>query len=200
MTRVDFIRHGATDLGDALLGRSDPPLSDVGRQAVARQLAGRTWAAIVASPLSRAKQSADIAADACGLEPEIDPAWREIDFGDWDGQPRSVLAADARFGAFRANPDANPPPNGEPMENVRARVEAALLRLAVRDTGTILVVAHGGSIRMALSVLLALPLDRLWSIRIDAATRITVEMGRDPKHGLWGEIIEIAQPGWERAA
>ncbi len=194
MTRVDFIRHGATDLGDALLGRSDPPLSDAGRKAVTQQLAGRTWTAIVASPLSRAKQSADIAADACGVEPEIDPAWREIDFGDWDGQPRSVLAADARFNAFRANPEANPPPNGEPMENVRERVETALTRLAERDTGPILVVAHGGSIRMALSVLLALPLDRLWSVRIDAATRISVEMGSDPKHGLWGEIIEIVQP------
>jgi alpha-ribazole phosphatase len=194
MTRVDFIRHGATDLGDVLLGRSDPPLSDAGREAVEQQLAGRSWSAIVASPLSRAKQSADIAADACGLEPEIDPAWREIDFGDWDGHPRSALASSARFNAFRADPDANPPPNGEPMENVRARVEGALTRLAGRGDGPILVVAHGGSIRMALSVLLALPLDRLWSLRIDAATRITVEMGMDPQHGLWGEIIEIVQP------
>lgn len=195
MTRVDFLRHGATDIGDALLGRSDPPLSAAGRETVARQLDGRSWSEIIASPLSRAKQSADIAAETCALSTEIDPAWREIDFGDWDGQPRRLLAADPRFAAFRADPDANPPPNGEPMENVRARVVAALARLAERGPGPILVVAHGGSIRMALSELLALPLDRLWSVRIDAATRVTVEMGRDPEHGLWGEIIEIAQPG-----
>ncbi|NJR43628.1 MAG: hypothetical protein HC767_14245 [Akkermansiaceae bacterium] len=40
--------------------------------------------------------------------------------------------------------------------------------------------------RMALAVLLGLPLDRLWSIRIGYATRVRVEMGSDPAHGLWG--------------
>lgn len=194
MRVVDFLRHGETDARDALLGRTDPSLSAAGRDSIARLVAGRTWSAIVASPLVRASETAKVAAASSGQTVEIDPAWREIDFGDWDGRSRDALAADTRFAAFHASPDLNPPPNGERMDEVRARIAAALERLAARTSGPVLVVAHGGSIRMALSVLLALPLERLWAIRIACATRIRVEMGADPAHGLWGEIVEIAQP------
>lgn len=195
---VDFLRHGETEAGDALLGRTDPPLCSAGREAVTREIRARGWSAIVTSPLLRARETAAIAALHGGQTIEIDPAWREIDFGDWDGQPRQSLTGDARLAAFYASPDANPPPNGESMSEVRARVAAALERIAARGQGPVLVVAHGGTIRMALAVLLDLPLERLWAIRIACLTRIRVGMGVDPAHGLWGEIVEITQPG-ERA-
>ena len=192
MTAVDFLRHGETDAPEALLGRTDAPLAPSGRDAVARQIQGRAWAAIVASPLARARASAEIAADGRMIETDAD--WREIDFGDWDGRPRREIAGDVRLGAFYADPDANPPPNGEAMRAVRRRVASALERLAARGDGPVLVVAHGGSIRMALSVLLGIPLERLWAIRIACATLIRVELGADPAQGLWGEIVEIVQP------
>jgi alpha-ribazole phosphatase len=194
MTAIDFLRHGATDAGDVLLGRTDPPLSAQGRDAVLRLTAGRTWSAIVASPLRRARETAEIAARHSDFQVELDPAWREIDFGDWDGMGREELAADARHARFQSDPDANPPPQGESIAEVRARVVAALERLAPRGPGPILVVAHGGTIRVALSELLAIPLPRLWALRIACATRIRVDLGADPVHGLWGEIVEIAQP------
>ncbi len=193
MTVVDFLRHGETDLPEALLGRTDPPLSAAGRAGAARQLAGRRWAAIVASPLERARTTAEIAVKGTHQAVEIDADWREIDFGDWDGRPRRDLADDTRLAAFFANPELNPPPNGETMQAVRARVTSALERIAEQGDGPVLVVAHGGSIRMALSVLLGISLERLWAIRIACATRIRVEMGIDPAHGLWGQITEIAQ-------
>jgi len=196
MTRVDFLRHGATEAGDALIGRADPRLTPAGRETVARQLGGRRWPVVIASPLMRARETAEIAARESAATIEIDPSWREIDFGDWDGLARDALAADARLAAFYADPAANPPPNGETMAEVHARVAGALDRLAGRD-GPILVAAHGGSIRMALSILLGLPLERIWAIRIGQGTRISLEIGRDPTHGLWGELIEIAQPEGE---
>jgi alpha-ribazole phosphatase len=192
MTAVDFLRHGETETPEALLGRMDAPLSPAGRAAVARQARGRAWAAIVASPLGRTRASAEIAAG--GQKIETDADWREIDFGDWDGRPRREIAGDVRLGAFYADPDVNPPPNGEAMGAVRQRVTAALERLAAQGDGPVLVVAHGGSIRMALSVLLAIPLERLWAIRIACATLIRVELGADPAQGLWGEIVEMVQP------
>jgi alpha-ribazole phosphatase len=195
MTRVDFMRHGETGAGDALLGRTDPALSAAGRETVLRQFSGRRWPVIVASPLQRARETAELAARASGASIEIDPAWREIDFGEWDGLSRRDVAADARLAAFYADAEANPPPNGETMDEVRTRIAHALERLAMHTVDPVLVVAHGGSLRVALAVLLGLPLDRLWAIRIDYATRISVEMGSDPEHGLWGEIIEITQPG-----
>ena len=194
MTAVDFLRHGATAAGDALLGRTDLPLTPAGRAAVARQVVGRTWSVIIASPLLRAQETAAVAAESTGQAIEIDPAWQEIDLGDWDGRPRADLAADARLASFYRDPGANPPPAGEPVDAVRARVAAALDRLAGCGPGPVLVVAHAGTIRMALSVLLAFPLERLWAVRIGCATRVSVDMGQDPVHGLWGEIVEIAQP------
>lgn len=199
MTTVDFLRHGETDFGEVMLGRTDAPLSEKGRVAVAHQIAHGKWSTILSSPLGRARETAEIASGASGVALEIDPAWREIDFGDWDGLPRKTLAEDPRFAAFYANPEEHAPPNGEPMCEVRARITKSLSHLAEQE-GSILVVTHGGAIRMALSVLLAIPLERLWAIRIACATRIRVEMGTHPRHGLWGEIVEIVQPSTEGGA
>jgi len=194
VTSIDFVRHGETGAVDALHGRTDLPLSEAGRVAVRRMTGGLAWTAIVTSPLMRARETAAILAAASRLSPEVDDAWREIDFGEWDGKPRRDLASDPRLAAFYADPDGHPPPGGEPMGDVRARITAALRHLSARQDGRIAVVTHGGAIRMALSILLAIPLARLWAIRIAFATRIRVEMGHDPEHGLWGEIVEIIQP------
>jgi alpha-ribazole phosphatase len=194
MTTIDFLRHGATDAGDALLGRTDPPLGEAARATVARLAIRPEWTAVVASPLRRARETAEIVAAGNGLSVEIDPDWREIDFGDWDGKAGRALSSDTRFQEFYADPDAHPPPGGEAMSEVRARVTQALERCAARGPGPLLVVAHAGTIRVALSGLLGIPLKHLWAIRIACATLIRVDMGNDPVHGLWGEIVEIAQP------
>lgn len=199
MTAIDFLRHGETGAVDALHGRTDLPLSETGRAAVRRQVGGQAWAAIVTSPLMRARETAAILAAASGLSPEVDDAWREIDFGEWDGKPRRDLASDPRLAAFYADPDNHSPPGGEPMGDVRARISTALRHLSARQDGPIAVVTHGGAIRMALSILLAIPLAQLWAIRIACATRIRVEMGCHSEHGLWGEIVEIIQPPAERS-
>lgn len=199
MTRVDFLRHGATDAGDVLLGRTDPSLSAAGRDGVARALAGYTWSTIVTSPLKRARETAAVAAAPSSTAVETDDAWREIDFGDWDGQSRASLASETRLSDFYRDPDANPPPGGETMEAVRARLTPALERLAAKGAGPVLVVAHGGTIRTALGLLLAIPFACLWAVRIAPATRVSVEMGHDAAHGLWGEIVEIVQPRGEGA-
>lgn len=199
MTRVDFLRHGETEAGDRLLGRTDAPLSIAGRNAVTGQLAGASWPVIVSSPLARARETAEIAIERSAARFEVDPDWREMDFGDWDGRPKQELGADPRFAAFYRDPETSPPPNGETADAVRARVKSALERIAARDETPVLVVAHGGTIRMALAILLGLPLDRLWAVRIGCGTRVGIEMGVHPEHGLWGEIVEIVQPSAERA-
>lgn len=194
MIAVDFLRHGRTETPGRLLGRTDAPLSAEGRAAVERQVRGRAWSAIVTSPLGRARETADIAARVSSAPIEIAPDWQEIDFGAWDGAPLATLARDSRFAAFQADAETNQPPGGEPMHDVRRRIGRALDDLATRDSGPVLVVAHGGAIRVALSIVLAIPFERLWAVRLGCATRITVEMGRSASHGLWGEIVEIAQP------
>jgi alpha-ribazole phosphatase len=194
VTTIDFLRHGLTEAEGRLLGRTDASLTETGRIAVAAQVAGRTWNMIVSSPLNRAQETAALAGLSTGIPVTTESAWREVDFGDWDGQPLASLANDARFASFQADPEANCPPNGEPFGEVRLRVEAALRALAQGQQKRVLIVAHGGTIRTALSVLLAIPLQRLWAIRLSHATRVSLRMGWTDSHGLWGELVEIVQP------
>ena len=62
MTIVDFLRHGETETQDALIGRTDPPLTVAGCETVMRQISGCAWTGIVTSSLKRARETAEIAA------------------------------------------------------------------------------------------------------------------------------------------
>ncbi|MFA5949573.1 MAG: histidine phosphatase family protein [Hyphomicrobium sp.] len=197
MPVVDFLRHGETVTPGALLGRTDAPLSPAGWKQIERQTTGRDWGAVVSSPLMRARAAAAVVARSRGLVLEVDPRWSEIDFGDWDGKERAALGGDAAtaalLAAFYRDPTTLAAPNGERYQQVADRVGAALEALATREE-TILVIAHGGTIRTALSLALDMPLAKLWGLRIDCGTRVRLTLGQSPQHGLWGEITEIAQP------
>lgn len=197
MPVIDFLRHGVTERPGDLTGRTDIALAEEGWRQFERQTVGRTWPAVVASPLRRARDAAERLGQERGIHVEIDPDWREIDLGDWDGRALAELRADAAAEAllakFYRDPTTAEPPNGESFGALSARVARALGRLADRESNA-LVVAHGGSIRTALSLATSIPLSTLWAIRIEPATCIRMELGRHPERGLWGEIIEVSQP------
>lgn len=197
MPDIDFLRHGTTERPTAMNGRTDVGLSPEGWDELRRQVEGRVWTSIVASPLQRASGPANEIATKLGIPIEIDPDWREIDFGDWDGREIAELRADPEaakgLGAFYADPTSLAPPNGESYAALEERVRRAVTNLAQKD-GHVLVIAHAGSIRTALSLVLDLPLAKLWSIRIEYATRVRARIGHDPVHGLWGQMTELAQP------
>lgn len=197
--RIDFLRHGTTGRGDRLDGRGDVPLTEAGRDEMRRQTAGRRWAAVWSSPLVRAREMAQGIADRLSRPLVVDAGWAEMDFGAWEGRARLDIAAELE--AFHADPVAHPPPGGEPWRDFEVRVAAALDRvLRSADAATVdcaepvLVVAHGGPIRMALSLACGLPYERLWCLRIAYATRVGVDIGRSADGRLWGEIVEVAQP------
>jgi alpha-ribazole phosphatase len=197
MAVIDFLRHGLTDRPGDLVGVTDTALTEEGWRQIERQTAGRRWDAIITSPLKRAREGAERVGAARGVAVEIEPDWREIDLGDWDGKPWAELRADRetaeRIAEFYRNPLTGEPPNGESFAMLQDRVSRALERL-VDQRGATLVMAHAGPIRTALSLATGLSLSSLWAIRIEPATRVRVELGRHPEHGLAGEIVEIAPP------
>ncbi|WBU39188.1 histidine phosphatase family protein [Homoserinibacter sp. YIM 151385] len=146
-----FIRHGQTDwnLHKRLQGATDIPLNETGRQqardAVAG-LAGGGWQAIVSSPLSRARETAQIIADGLGIE--LGPAYDELIERDY-GEAEGVVEAEAeeRWPGKTA-------PGIEPIDEVVRRGRAALDRIAedYRDED-VLVVCHGTLIRYTLAEL-----------------------------------------------
>ena len=197
MTIVDLLRHGETERPDVFAGRTDLSLSDAGWGEFERQTAGGSWEAVVSSPLKRAREAAERLSTAQGFALDIDPDWQEIDLGDWDGQVLTELKRDPataqRLAEIMRDPTLLAAPNGETFDQVKARVSSALGRLVERP-GPVLVVAHAGTIRTAISLACNVPMAALWSLRIGYGTLVRLNIGRHEAHGLWGEIVEVRQP------
>ena len=175
--RLVLVRHGITDWNreGRFQGHLDPPLSDVGhREAV---LAGERLAAdpelrptrIVSSSLERASQTADAIGAATDLAVELDRRLIEIGQGEWEGRTHDEIAAtDAeRYEVWRTSDGL--PPGGETIEHTMERLHAVFDAVAT-DDGTVVVVSHGGTIRVAARLLLGLTAERSWALDVDNAS------------------------------
>lgn len=167
--RLWIVRHGETDYNAA--GRwqgvgVDVPLNDVGREQaeeVAAELEGRDFAALYTSPMLRARQTARRIAGATGLEPIEIEALREAHHGEWEGKTKAEILAGwrAEWDAFEAAPREVQRPGGESYGDTADRVWPALEAIAARHPGDdVVVVTHGGPLRLVLSEVLDLPLTR----------------------------------------
>lgn len=139
-----FLRHGETDWNAQGLsqGNVDIPLNRVGHaqaERAALTLKDVPIATIVASPLSRARVTAEIVAGTLGLPVEIDDGLREVAFGEQEGKPMGDWYDDWIRGDYT-------PPGGEPFAELLARAVAAINRCTARP-GPVLVVAHGALFR-----------------------------------------------------
>ena len=157
MTELLLIRHGETDWNreGRFQGHADPPLNDLGR-AQARELAaslrGEQVAAVYASPLRRAFETAELLAATRGLTAVAVEGLREVDVGSWQSLTRAEV--EARFPEqFRRWIDYGQGwDDGETYEKMGERVIAALRELAARhESERIMGVTHGGPIRAALA-------------------------------------------------
>lgn len=198
MPIIDFFRHGETVAPGVLAGRTDIALSDAGAAAVLSLTREMRWDGVVSSPRIRARQSADAVAARLGVGLDIDPRFAEIDLGLWDGRALSELMADAEIGpklkAYYSDPSTLAPPDGETFQAFQVRVGDGVVALAKRPEAHLVCFAHAGSIRAAMAHALAIPFAKLWGVRIAYATRVRLNLGYDESSGVWGEILEIAQP------
>lgn len=166
MTELTLTRHGETvwHAEHRYAGSSDVALTDGGRQQ-AERLAG--WAkhagldAVWTSPLTRARDTADIVARATGLTARADERLTELDYGEAEGLTSSEMAE--RFGearrAFEEDPVAHHLPGGEDPHHAVDRLMACLTVLVGEyPDGRVLVVGHGTIKRLVLCRLLGLPL------------------------------------------
>jgi len=173
MHRLLLARHGQTDWNrDGLFqGQADIPLNGKGRAqatALAERLAGEEFDAIHASDLQRAAETARIVGARVGVEPVLHEAWREIDEGSLTGMRREEAPAEIRNVLAAAARAENPiAPGAETYAQVESRVVAAFRKLS----GRVLVVGHGGALKILIAHLIGLPrehVDRL-SLRNNAS-------------------------------
>ncbi|RFA10531.1 hypothetical protein B7R54_15950 [Subtercola boreus] len=159
-TTLALVRHGETDWNAErrIQGRSDVPLNDTGRaqvRATAALLRDQEWDFVVCSPLSRARESAEIIAHELGLEVTGQiPELVERHYGRAEGmQDGDELRALRIPGGFL---------EAETEEEVAARASIALRGVVARNPGArIIVVAHGTLIRLTLSVLSGGPIESI---------------------------------------
>ncbi|MEO0682827.1 MAG: histidine phosphatase family protein [Pseudomonadota bacterium] len=151
---VALLRHFPTDWNaeGRLQGRSDQPLSDASRAALAglRLPAGWAGAEMVASPLSRAVETARLLGGP-GQPAALEPRLTEFDFGDWEGAAGAALLADptCAYRPVEAWGPAFRPPNGESVAELSARTAAGLAAQAA--PGRVFVV-HRGVMRALLGL------------------------------------------------
>lgn len=150
MIRIGLLRHGRTHWNrqGLLQGQTDIGLEDGEPERLAALTLPDEWrgASLLASPLSRANDTARIVSDRT---PRTDPRLVEMAFGDWEGKASLDLQADPNSG-FRDIEDWGwdyRPPNGETPREVWARIEPTLAELT-EDT---LIVCHLCVMRVALA-------------------------------------------------
>jgi probable phosphoglycerate mutase len=153
MTQVLVARHGETDWNreGRWQGHGGPGLNDHGRaqaRALAERLRPVAVQALYTSDLDRARQTAEIVAAAIGIDPVLEPGLREVDNGDWRGLTREQVHERNPEGYQRWLEGGSGWAGGETYQDMHARVVATLERLAAAHPGgSILLVAHGGTVR-----------------------------------------------------
>lgn len=164
-TRLVLVRHAEAD--EAMRGRCygslDVPLSAAGvRQAagLGDALRDLDLAAVYASPLRRALDTAHVIAAAQGLRPVARADLRELSFGELEGMAYDDIAArhPETYRLWMEEPAAARFPGGETLAELRERVLPALAAICGDHAGeAVAVVAHGGVVRVALADVLGTP-------------------------------------------
>ena len=149
-TTIGLLRHGQTDwnIDFRLQGITDIPLNETGltqAKAAASILQAADWDFIASSPLTRARQTAEIIAESLGVsEVAIEPLLLERSFGDAEGMTHEQWKQDFPDGM---------PPGGESLDVLRDRAHELLARLLDVYRGTrVLTVSHGALIRKLVRV------------------------------------------------
>ncbi len=181
-----LIRHGETDWNNEgrVQGHSDTPLNANGiaqaRQLAARVAAEESFSALYASPLARARVTAEIIAARCNVAPILDDRLKEQMLGEFEGLTDAEL--EQRFpgalAAWRADPLGSPLPGQEKRDDFRRRVQTFLDDLCARhaDGARVAIVTHGGTIGMMLAPLIGLDIGKRFPFWFDNASLSHVDL------------------------
>ncbi|HEY3708550.1 MAG TPA: bifunctional RNase H/acid phosphatase [Amycolatopsis sp.] len=193
-TKLLVLRHGQTEMSvdRRYSGRGDVPLTEHGRgqaAAAAKRLATMPGligedgeaAPIVASPLTRTKQTAQAVADALGGRVETHPGLIETDFGEWEGLTFAEAAEhDPELHRCWLSDPSCAPPGGESFDAVHVRVRQALDDLVEQYAGrTVVVVSHVTPIKTLLRLGLDAGPSLLFRLHLDLASLSIVEFYPD---------------------
>lgn len=178
--RLLLARHGRTEWNSRRVwqGHADIPLDDVGHEEARRlaaALADQSFACVVTSDLARAHATAEAVVAARPARLIVDPRLREIDVGTWEGMTTAEIAAKLPDVAARLARGEDLPRGGaETLEDLRTRCRAGLHdAFRAADGGDLLLVVHGGVIKMLVVELLGMPTANVSRLNTGGNTCVT---------------------------
>ena len=202
LTRIWLARHGEVEEAyhQVFGGSLDMDLSPLGlRQAaqLAEDWGNRKLDAVYTSPLMRARKTAQPISQQFGLVPEVLEDLRELDFGAWTGHHWHQVQEKFGVNAFDwlRELEQDRVAGAEPSSRFQERVGRALDQVAASHPGgQVLLVCHGGVIRVALASILRAPLSHLSGLEIEygsltlivrTATRSVIELVNHTPWRTW---------------
>jgi phosphoserine phosphatase len=186
MTRIYLVRHGTTDWNkeEIFRGRAECQLNETGQEearALVSYFQDVPIATITSSPLSRAMGTANPTAESEGLPVIPDPAFTDIDFGQWQGL--RVQEVQGRYPdlyrLWREDPGAVSFPQGETLTQVRRRAWEGLMKLTTGNPNrTVLIVTHRVVTKVLICAALGLDDSHFWQVKQDSTAINCLEFTR----------------------
>lgn len=178
--KIGLLRHGEVLGGACFRGRTDDPLNPTGWTQMHTAVATTQWDGVVTSPLQRCAAFAREYAELHRIPVTEISELRELDFGAWEGRTAEDIMAEnpSALTDFWQDPAAHPPPGGESLADFRARVMTVWADIQTLATQRVLVVCHGGVIRVLLDELGLRPGQRLLAIEVPYGALIPINTPR----------------------
>ena len=183
-TNIDIMRHGEPVGGSRYRGDGiDDPLSEKGWMQMWAAVDGvPDWSRIITSPLQRCYAFAEALATKQGLPLIVDKRIREVGFGSWEGRMRQAIMVEEseNYKRFYANPLKARPIGAEPLQAFYRRVTEAIFSIvSTYPDEHLLMVAHAGVVRSAVSMVLKGALKELYSVRVEHASVTRIAYSRE---------------------
>ena len=189
-TKVYLIRHGETDwnVERRYQGLTDIELSKEGLKQ--SELLSERFKnfdkidKIYVSPLKRAVQTAKPLSNVIGVKPIITECFKEINFGEWEGKTveelRELYKED--FNNFFNNPYRAKFPGDGSLKIVEERVALGFNKILEEDKGkNIIIVSHGGLLKILFLYIMNIPRDFYRNIWIDNTSISMIQLNKENK-------------------
>lgn len=178
MTKIYLLRHGETtwNIEKVFRGQAEVPLTENGRSQAkfaGEYLKDKGIQTIYTSPLSRAKETAEIVGKIINLGPMVDDRLTGLNFGEWQGRPYSEIEKEfpEEFMNYKIAPDKFKSPGGETLNEAMRRSLDMLKEIEKKFLeGKILIVTHRVICKLMLLGILGLGSEKFWMLKPDTCS------------------------------
>lgn len=197
---MDILRHGECEGGEIFRGTTDVSTTAKGFDNMAascdkaQMQQDAPWDVIVSSPLKRCRQFAEKYTAERSIQLSIEPLIAEMSFGNWEGKKIKWVWENypSEMAAWTESPGEFMPPNGESVMSLHDRAQSVFDILLERyRSKRILLVTHGGFIRVFMAHLLDMPLSSLNRFDVPYASMSRFSIFHSEQDGEQKNIIKL---------